>query len=173
MTLTWHVNGISSSGDRFAKDGMIETLQGAVHAVVDVENISMTDVRAEMPLTCDEDERIFMNGYQTWTYSPEYSRHSSIRGINGLPERIVRQFSLDRYGDYHFVPYLNRSGILHGFSYMTIRKGDHFRLIASLDEEPGYTIFTYDAKLNFLYIKRDCMDVKVNGEFHAFDLFFA
>ena len=173
MTLTWHVNGISSSSDRFTANGMIETLEGAVHAVVDVDNISMTDVRAEMPLTCDEDERIFMNGYQTWTYSPEYSRHSSIRGINGLPKKIVDQFALDRYGDYHFVPYLNRSGILHGFSYMTIRKGDHFRLIASLDEEPGYTIFTYDAKLNFLYIKRDCMDVKFSGEFHAFDLFFA
>ncbi|HAE16585.1 MAG TPA: alpha-galactosidase, partial [Erysipelotrichaceae bacterium] len=95
MTLTWHVNGISSSSDRFTANGMIETLEGAVHAVVDVDNISMTDVRAEMPLTCDEDERIFMNGYQTWTYSPEYSRHSSIRGINGLPKRIVDQFALD------------------------------------------------------------------------------
>lgn len=173
MSLSWHVNGRFDSGDRFVQDGCIDDLSGAVHACVHLEGVTLGDVRAEMPLETSETDRIFMNGYQTWTFSPEYTRHSSIRGLHGTPSAAVSHFSLDRYGDYHFVPYLDRSGILHGFSWMTVRSGDHFRLIGSLDERPGYTIFTYDAKMNFLYLKRDCMDVKCTGDFHAFDLFFA
>ena len=31
-------------------------------------------------------ERAFFNGYQTWTYCPEYSPEDRIRGLNGLPK---------------------------------------------------------------------------------------
>ncbi len=170
--LTWHVNGKDDHGQLFIEDGSAEA-SGSVHIRVDTPGITMFDVRGEMPLAVGEKDMIFMNGYQTWTFSPEFAKDSSIRGLNGLPRRVINSFSLDRYGDYHFVPYRNRSGILHGFSFMTIRSGETYRLIASLDEQDGYTIFTLDAKSGFLYLRRDCMDVRFAEELHVFDLFFA
>lgn len=118
-------------------------------------------------------DRIFMNGYQTWTYCPEYTVHDRIRGLNGVPRPIVKAFSLDRYGDYHFVDYPNTRGILHGESYCYFRSGEKFLLIASLGEQNGYTLFSYNAGEELLTVRRDCEGLAVKGAFAAFNLFIA
>ena len=117
--------------------------------------------------------QIFMNGFQTWTYCPEYTVNSRIRGLHGLPKGIVGNWSLDRYGDYHFVDYPNRKGVLHGESYCYFREGERFLLIGSLSEQNGYTLFTYDAATEQLTVRRDCEGLSVDGNFTAFDLFIA
>ena len=130
-------------------------------------------VKAELALSVSEEERIFMNGYQTWTNCPEYQKNDKIRGLHGVPKFIVNKFGFDRYGDYHFVNYPNRKGVTHGFSWCYFRRGERYRLIASLDEKPGYTMFRYDSSRGKLIIERDCAGVICGGEFHAFDLYFA
>ena len=46
--------------------------------------------------------------------------------------------------------------------------------MASLDEAPGYTIFSYDSRAAQLRIERDCAGVQhTGGSFPAFSLFFA
>ncbi|MBE7002949.1 MAG: alpha-galactosidase [Ruminococcaceae bacterium] len=130
-------------------------------------------VTAVAPLHIEADEKIFMNGFQTWTYCPEYTAKDALRPCFPLPKAAVRKYALDRYGDYHFVDYPNRPGMTHGFSYCYFRRGERYRLIASLDERPGYTIFRYDANRGELSIERDCENVRCGGEFHAFDLFYA
>lgn len=128
---------------------------------------------AELSLPGSKQCRVFMNGYQTWTYCPEYTANSRIRGLNGLPKAIISSWSLDRYGDYHFVRYPNRRGRLHGFSYCYFRRGDKYLLIASLTEKNGYTMFDWDAKTECLSVSRDCRGLRVSGEFEAFRLFLA
>lgn len=118
-------------------------------------------------------DRIFMNGYQTWTYCPEYTVKSRIRGLHGLPKAVINGFALDRYGDYHFVDYPNRKGLLHGVSYCYFRSGEKYLLIASLSEKNGYTLFEYDAGAELLTCTRDCEGLLVSGEFEAFRLFIA
>lgn len=173
MKLTWHVSGMAGQA-KTERDGQAAECSGAVHVVCDLpDNTVLRDVRAELPIVMEESDRVFMNGYQTWTYCPEYTRHDRIRGVHGIPGALIRKYAFDRYSDYHFVPYLNKKGILHGVSWCCFRRGNHYQLIASLDEQPGYTLFTYDAGLNCLLLTRDCMDVTVSGAFHAFDLFFA
>ena len=53
----------------------------------------------------EADERLFMNGYQTWTYSPELNRNGKLRGTDHIPGFLRKKYAFDRYGDYHFVPY--------------------------------------------------------------------
>ena len=120
-----------------------------------------------------DDARIFMNGYQTWTYCPEYTVKSRIKGLHGVPKPIVNAFSLDRYGDYHFVDYPNKRGVLHGFSYCYFREGDRFLLIGSLDETNGYTLFQYEFNKDLLTIRRDCEGLACEGRFEVFGLFIA
>lgn len=147
--------------------------KGTMNVVCKVPRGKLRSVKAALELSVGDGEMIFMNGYQTWTNCPEYSKNDKIRGLNGVPKFLIEKFGFDRYGDHHFVDYPNRSGVLHGMSWCYFRKGNRYRLIASLDEKPGYTLFKYDCEKGILAIERDCKGVGCYGEFHAFDLYFA
>ena len=153
--------------------GSFELSAGEAHVVYELPEGHLQSVTATAPLHIADGCKIFMNGFQTWTYCPEYTVRGVIRPRAPLPKAAVERFRLDRYGDYHFVDYPNRPGLTHGFSYCYFRRGGHYRLIASLDERPGYTMFRYDARAGELTVERDCEGVRCGGAFHAFDLFYA
>lgn len=147
---------------------------GALHLTADLPAGTLKAVRAELPWKMATAERLFMNGYQTWTYSPELDRNGRLRGVDHIPGFLLKKYFFDRYGDYHFVSYGRQKGQSHGFSYCYFRNGSRFRLAASLDERPGYTIFRYDSAKQLLTLERDCAGVEhPGGEFALFDLFFA
>lgn len=153
--------------------GAREAALGELRIVETLPKGKIKSVTAELPLTVTEDEKIFINGFQTWTYCPELNGNDKIRGLTHLPRFLIRYFGLDRYGDNYFVDYPQKPGISHGESWCYFRLGERFRLIASLDEQPGYTLFRYDAKAGMLYISRDCGGMGCGGELHAFDLYLA
>lgn len=146
--------------------------KGEVRIVLPLHGV-LRSVTASMPLSLSPDEKIFMNGFQTWTYCPEYTAKDRIRSLRHLPRALVKHYGIDRYGDYTFVDYPNKPGLTHGESYCYFRCGSRWRLIGSLDERPGYTLFSYDANRAELTVRRDCEGLAVDGDFHAFDLFFA
>ena len=133
----------------------------------------LESVKARVRVLLAEEEKIFMNGFQTWTYSPEYNRSGYTRDIGPIPELAIRHYGLRAYGDAYFVPYPQRPGVTHGESWCYFRDGERFRLFASLDERPGYTLFRYDSSQALLTIERDCAGLRVDGEYHALDLFYA
>ncbi len=166
--LSWNVTvgGKSVSGTEDFAPGIHRIRCNAPAGVIQ-------SVTASLPLEMGEEERLFLNGYQTWTYCPEYKKWDRLRGLNYVPKFVRNRFGLDRYGDYLFVDYPSRRGCFHGFSYCYFRKGDRFRLFGSLDETPGYTIFRYDSKKALLTLERDCSGVEHSGgEKHAFDLYY-
>ena len=118
-------------------------------------------------------EKIFMNGYQTWTWCPEYDRDGFTPPLKPMPGPVTKYFGIDRYGDYHFVDYPHTPGVTHGESYCYFRLGARFRLLGSLDERPGYTLFRYDARAEVLTIARDCSGICCGGEYSLFELFLA
>ena len=153
--------------------GKRELRPGANHVVCDLPRGELISISASLPLKLQAGEKIFMNGFQTWTYCPEYNENSRIRGLSHLPKAGVRHYGLDRYGDNYFVDYPNKRGVTHGESWCYFRLGEQFRLFASLDERPGYTLFQYDSGSLTLSIRRDCAGLSCGGEFHALDLFWA
>ena len=167
MKLTWKL-----TTDKGTFEGSTELQKGVNHVVVDLPACRIEDASSTLMMPMANSEKVFMNGYQTWTVCHEYQKNSRIRGLRGLPQRVVDQFALDRYGDYHFVNYRNRPGFLHGFSYCYFRKAGFFRLLASLDETNGYTIFRYNANDGGMTISRDCRGLKTEGSFHLLDLYY-
>ena len=137
-----------------------------IHGAVD-------QVTAKLDIPLSDTAKIFMNGFQTWTYCPEYTKKSRIRGLHGIPGSLVKKYAFDRYGDYYFVDYPNKKGELHGVSYCYFREGKRFLLVASLDETCGYTLFEYHAGTGALDIKRDAEGLEVDGEYCSFALFIA
>ena len=133
----------------------------------------LQSVTAELPIQMGEAEFVFMNGFQSWSYCPEQTKKGRTRGINGVPKPLVSHYGIDRYADYYYNSYPNRPGVMQGVSYCYFRDGRTWRLIASLDETPGYTHFSYNAKKNKLTVSRDCAGLQVNGPYKALDLYFA
>ncbi|MBQ6470272.1 MAG: alpha-galactosidase [Lachnospiraceae bacterium] len=146
---------------------------GRVLVTAELPEGHLSSCAARVLMPTSDRVKIFMNGYQSWTNCPEYTKTDRIRGLNHLPKSLVDKFSLDRYSDYHFMKYPDRRGYTHGFSYCYFRKDERFFLIGSLDERPGYTMFMYNANREILTIRRDCEGVRCGGAFSAFDLFLA
>ena len=159
MKISWSVNGIKGETE----------LQKVNHIVLDIDG---KIERAVAFMEIEPSEGMLFNGYQTWTLTREYSRNDKMRGLNGMPEGVIRRYSLDGYGDYHFTRYPFKRGVFHGYSYCYFRDGDRFRFFGSLDEEPGYTIFGYNVRKTRLKVIRDAEGLEVHGPFHAFDLFY-
>ncbi len=154
--------------------GAVQAPLGVVRIHCDAPAGILETVEARLSWPMGEDERVFMNGYQTWTHCPERGKRDRLRGLRHVPRFLLDKYGFDRYGDYHFVDYPGRRGVTHGFSYCYFRRGERFRLVASLDERPGYTLFRYDSSDALLTIQRDCAGVEHSGgELAAFDLFFA
>ncbi len=154
--------------------GTVAAPMGIVRIHPECDAGILETVQASLPWSMADDEKVFMNGYQTWTYCPELGKREKLRGLNHVPGFLLKKYGFDRYGDYHFVNYPNRRGMSHGFSYCYFRRGSRFRLVASLDERPGYTLFRYDSAKAVLTVTRDCAGVRhPGGPTDAFDLFFA
>ena len=168
LELSWSV-AYSNKGKSITSHGHCP-LDVINHIAVHVKG-TLKSVKAEIPLQVKDSERIYMNGFQTWTHSPEYHTFNRIRGLLGTPRAGIRHFRLDRYSDYHFVKYEYRRGLLHGESWCTFRDGEDYRMIASLNEKPGYTLLRYDHSRQVLMLERDCAGLHYDGDFPIFDLF--
>lgn len=100
MTETLHWYAETSGGVQTGNCTVTEN-GGALHLTADLPAGTLKAVRAEMPWTMEADERLFMNGYQTWTYSPELDRNGKLRGTDHIPGFLRKKYAFDRYGDYH------------------------------------------------------------------------
>ena len=55
--------------------------EGVVSIVCELPAGRIRSVTADMKLNVGGDDRVFVNGFQSWTYSPEYSANDRIRAI--------------------------------------------------------------------------------------------
>lgn len=118
----------------------------------------------------NNEQKLFFNGYQSWTYSREQSLDAYNQGIHRVPFKkyVLKKFFLDRYGDYHFLDYPNKKGFDRGYTYMYIREKDNYKLFGSLDEDKAYTIFEYDKTKPYIRIFRDFDGVTYDTNFTLF-----
>ena len=117
-------------------------------------------------------DRVFINGYQSWTDSREYEINERTIGIDHIPRAIVKKYNFDKYGDYNFVSYSGRAGDFHGFSYGYLRENDEYTLFGSLNEADGFTlirVLSQDGEISF---EKDAAGKHFEGEFTALDIAF-
>ena len=108
-----------------------------------------------LKVSCGTGDRLFFNGFQSWTTSHEVSPTDILDYIGPVLHAAGRPWGTARYGDEYFIKYMGKPGFFHGFTYMYLRRGDKYQLIASTDESNGYTIFYYDVLKRELYIDKD------------------
>jgi alpha-galactosidase len=121
----------------------------------------------EMEWAYQHEDKLFCNGYQSWTDSKEFRIWEKMENVAAFLHELT-----SRSGDYTFYPYSGKKGHLHGYTYTYIRnKANALALYGSLDERCGYTIFQHLAPENKLLIKKDIATLSYSEPTLLLDLF--
>lgn len=144
----------------------IETDGNTFSATVHTDNeISIDHISAVFEYPFVEPEKIFLNGYQSWTDSIEHNIDDTLRGINHIPAKISDKYAFSQYGDYNFAHYSNYPGNMHGWTYGYIRHMNEFDFFGSLAEETGFTQIIVSVETNEIIFIKDCEGHTINSEF--------
>ncbi|MCS6985755.1 MAG: alpha-galactosidase [Leptospiraceae bacterium] len=108
-------------------------------------------------------ERIFCNGFQSWTLSREYEPHEEIK-----PLRLFLRPLLLPYGEAHF--YKSRAP-LYSTDYFYLRNQEDVHLIGSLLVRQAFTFFAYDATKKELIVTVDIQGKEVRPKQIILQLF--
>lgn len=127
------------------------------------EEIVLEKLEAVYPVSYTGEERIFLNGYQSWTDSTEHSIKEKMRGVSHIPRALRERYAFAQYGDYTFTEYPDKAGALHGWTYGYIRRGHRYLLFGSLNEQSGFTCIRTDAEKQTLTFEKDCAGLHLQG----------
>lgn len=159
-------------------------------SIVPNEPVKILDFSIRIPYSFSQENRIFVNGYQSWTDSIEYAPDEQMSEQSRLTEFMVMKtplklIGMNKSGDNLFHKYPRDKGVFYGWSYGYVRNGNRVDLFASLNERCGYTIVTFDVNNSSVIIGKDLEGVifdtekmlisfvKLEGEYdEAFDEYF-
>jgi alpha-galactosidase len=139
-------------------------------AIVPTSELEIEKLSISTNYSFKESDRIFVNGYQSWTDSREFFIDEKMKTISKLATPIIKKYQFDKYGDYTFKKYSRKSGEFHGYTYSYIRNGENLNFIGSLTEKNGYTIIQQFVKSNKIIIDKECMGHRINAEYVPFEL---
>lgn len=122
--------------------------------------VELEEVRADFAFSFEQEDAFFLNGYQSWTYSPERSRKQHDDSMRFVPGALDRKFGLSQYGDGYFSDPVYRkdlrAGYKKGYSYAYVRRGSRYFLFASLAEDSGFTRIVLNPGEGTVSFKKDC-----------------
>lgn len=155
--------GALSADLRADADGIELTLTPKGEAVLGT-------VSARYAFSFSPEDRLFLNGYQSWTDSYEHTVNERTRALGLLPRLLDGRFGFSAYGDYRFTKTDRRRGRMHGFSYAYVRRGEEWILFGSLAEESGFTVIRFDTRANTVTFEKDCQGRRLTGPYRALSL---
>lgn len=100
-----------------------------------------------------KDDKVFVNGYQSWTDSREFNINESLHKIR-FGHYMTNKYKFDAYGDYTFRK--TKKHVLHGYTYAYLRRKDNIYLYGSYNEKNAYLVINYDVKRNQIILESDC-----------------
>ena len=139
--------------------------------VITDNEIQIQHISAVFEYPFSPPEKIFLNGYQSWTFSKECSLQDTMKGIDHIPELVKEKYALSQYGDYNFATYSNSPGNMHGWTYGYVRYEDEYDFFGSLAENSGFTQIIVSVWTNEIYFIKDCEDLTINSDYTGLKLF--
>lgn len=148
----------------FGIQGEVEAKPGGLRLAV---YLSVSPARAlhalhiELPVAVGSDDRIFLNGYQSWTESRLYRPDERIKPLRGPLPHLV-----NTTGDYTLFKQPAEPGRLHAWSFTALQRaggGTQFWMDAA--PATGYTRFEWDCAAGRLRIVKDVGGLRAEGDF--------
>lgn len=136
--------------------------------VVPKSEIEFVKFEMAMPFKFNSAQRIFTNGFQSWTVSKEYSPNGAMDEFNprkyGIEKVKFNALGMWGAGDLTFHKYPEKPGIFYGYSYAYVRNNDEVFLLGSLSEKTGYTIITFVSAADCIKIEKELEGVTFREE---------
>jgi alpha-galactosidase len=71
-------------------------------SIIPSSELQIEELKVIMDYSFGENHKIFVDGYQSWTDSREFSVNEKLKTISKLAAPVVKKYQLDKYGDYIF-----------------------------------------------------------------------
>ena len=139
-------------------------------AIIPKKPIEMLRAYVDLDYDFKPNDKVYVNGYQSWTVSREYTKDDIQPGIMDKFGKYKAKELYHMMGDYDFQNYSKQKGGFHSFSYTYIKSNGVYVLLGSLTEKYGYTIFEYDMKKNRLSIAKDVEAVTITDRYQLFSV---
>lgn len=142
--------------------------------IIPKEEIEITEFSISFKRPMEKDERIFSNGYQSWTLSREYAPNDKIRDFLFAADKLMNSVfmaksGVNRAGDAIFIETPHKRGIFTSSSYGYIRKGETVEIYGSLSERTGFTFLEFDGINGTVTVKKDLAGVKFSEKRRVLD----
>lgn len=147
------------------EDGVISA------SVTSATPIELLRLSAEFEYDFKSVNRIFLNGYQSWTDSTEHLPYGRLHGIDHIPKPLAEKYAFSQYGDYTFTRYSLKKGVMHGFTYGYIRSYDVYDFIGSLNEDSGFTTIRTDRDKGRVLAFKECSELHIEDHFEGLKLY--
>lgn len=164
---------IKSSNDVNSEDYTIDLSvdDGSVKCVLNTDKkIELVEFYLKTERKFENDELFFVNGFQSWSTSPEVKNSDTVKGAIKLAN--ISKFTkhlANMSGDGLFYEY-GIKGKFHSYTYTYFRKGNNIELFGSMSERYGYTIFDIDSNKNEFLIKKDVEGAAVSGSYELLNV---
>lgn len=119
----------------------------------------------------DANDRVFVNGYQSWTTTREYGANDVQKGLSGLGKHFPVKPFVTIFGDYDFQSYSLEKGVFHSYSYTYVNTDGRVALYGTTNERTGYTVFHHDMNGGKLTVQKDVEGVTVTDDYAIFELY--
>lgn len=142
------------------------------------ETVQLRQITLRMPANFLPNDRFFCNGFQSWTFTDEFTNRSRMLPVKWFAKPLANAF-----GDYQYYPYSQKKGRLHGWTYAYLKHAPKqqmpllFTFLGSLNEQHAYTLieFTPNAQQPAVAVSADCegLLLKPGKQFSAINLLLA
>ncbi len=100
-------------------------------------------------------DKVYVNGYQSWSTSREYTADDVQPGLMGLGKFAPVKNYCRIFGDYDFQDYSGKKGEFHSYSYTYVKRGEKLYLFGSLSERSGFTVFRHYMANDRISVQKD------------------
>ncbi len=137
-----------------------------VYKIKAKNKITLISFKINKRFTYHKEDKILVNGYQSWTDTREFSLRESLHKIR-FGRYMTNKYKFDAYGDYTFRP--THKHVLHGYTYSYLRRNDNICFYGSYNVNNAYLVIKYDIRRNLIVLESDCEGVNVTNEFTLLD----
>ena len=128
-----------------------------ITANTDIELVKVTD---SIPFNVNFKDRYFLNGYQSWTDTKEYSLYNRLRNIKKSPHIITKLFALRAYGDSLFYDYSIKK--MHSYD-VFYSKGNYESFIFNLNYKNAYLLIELIKGKKDLFLTSDVKGLRLKA----------
>lgn len=162
MILSYSVNGNLVKTERSDENVIITSSRDGsrrVTEVLAVQDLVLEAAEDSIGFVFNKADKFFVNGYQSWTDSFEYSWSDKLKNVKKLPKKLVEAYAFDKYGDGFFYNY--QKNVFHGFDLAYVR-GTNSLFVANNNFRTAYLIIEFHKNEKSVVLKSDVKGLKVS-----------